>query len=68
MSLDLYVYAPEFKAGLAARVTARLADFGLVCELSPGFDFDDETHGGFLPIRILFFHAGVVKESLLLAR
>ena len=58
MSLDLYVYAPEFKAGLAARVTARLADFGLVCELSPGFDFDDETHGGFLPIKMRMVSVG----------
>lgn len=58
MSLDLYVYAPEFKAGLAARVIARLADFGLVCELSPGFDFDDETHGGFLPIKMRMVSVG----------
>jgi hypothetical protein len=61
MSLDLCVYAPEFKAGLAARVTARLADFGLVCELSPGFDFDDETHGGFLPIKMRMVSVGPVS-------
>jgi hypothetical protein len=58
MSIDINVYLPEVKPGLGAKITARMAEFGIECETCPGFMVEDETRTGFLPIRFKLISAG----------
>ncbi|CAN5255605.1 hypothetical protein BH11CYA1_BH11CYA1_01470 [soil metagenome] len=58
MSTDLYVYFPELQADLLPRITARLAEFGMDCTIEPDFRLEDETHNGFLPIKVKMLSVG----------
>jgi hypothetical protein len=50
MSVDLLVYVASVNDELSPKIINRLGDFGLECELPPGFSL--LSHDGFLPIRV----------------
>ncbi|MCW5822330.1 MAG: hypothetical protein KIT34_05970 [Cyanobacteria bacterium TGS_CYA1] len=58
MSIDINVYLSGLPKDWIARVTKRLLEFGLECEVHPDYKSDYETHMGHLPIKMKLVNVG----------